>query len=110
MPPNSLPELFISRRKLLEMSGSGLGMVALASLLRADQERRVYNDLKPRQGHFPATAKAVIQMVQNGGQSQMDMFDPKPELTKWAGKPHPRGVEISSSNNSNVLLASPFQF
>ena len=106
---DDLPE-YISRRKLLEMSGLGLGTVALASLLRADEDRRFYKDLKPRKGHFPGTAKAVIQFVQNGGPSQMDLFDPKPELTKWSGKPHPDGVEIHQPNNANVLLASPFQF
>ena len=103
------PEL-ISRRKLLEMSGLGLGTVALAGLLKADGDRRLYNDLKPREGHFPGTAKAVIQFVQNGGPSQMDLFDPKPELTKRAGQPHPDGVEIHQPRNTNALLASPFQF
>ena len=83
------PELF-SRRKLLQMSGLGLGTVALASLLKADGERSFYNDLKAREGHFPGSAKAVIQMVQNGGPSQMDLFDPKPELTKRGWPAHPR--------------------
>ena len=106
---DDLPE-YISRRKLLEMSGLGLGTIALATLLKADKDRRIYSDLKPRKGHFPGTAKAVIQFVQNGGPSQMDLFDPKPELTKWSGKPHPDGVEIHQPNNANVLLASPFQF
>jgi hypothetical protein len=100
----------ISRRRLLEMSALGMGSVALGSMLKAEEDRLAYNDLKPRDGHFPAPAKAVIQFVQNGGPSQMDLFDPKPELTKWSGKPHPDGVEIHQPNNANVLLASPFQF
>ena len=49
-------------------------------------------------------------MVQNGGPSQMDLFDPKPELTKRAGQPHPDGVEIHQPNNQNILLPSSFQF
>ena len=100
----------ISRRKLLEMSGLGLGSIALTSLLKAEQESQFYSDLKPRTGPFPGRAKAVIQMVQNGGPSQMDLFDPKSELTKRAGEPHPDGVEIHQPNNANVLLPSPFQF
>src|SRR5206468_6638352 len=44
----------------------------------------VHSDLKARQPHFPAKAKAVIQLVQNGGPSQMDLFDPKPALTRLA--------------------------
>src|SRR5262245_22685649 len=100
----------ISRRKLLAISGLGFGTIALSSLLKADEQVHLYSDLKARDGHFPATAKAVIQLMQNGGPSQMDLFDPKPELTKWAGKPHPQGVEISAGHNTNILLASPFQF
>jgi hypothetical protein len=40
----------------------------------------------------------------------MDLFDPKPELTKHAGKPLPDGVEIHQPNNENILLPSPFEF
>jgi hypothetical protein len=36
---------------------------------------------------FPAQAKAMIQLFQNGGPSQMELFDPKPELTKRNGQP-----------------------
>ena len=108
----------VSRRKLLEMSGLGLGSLALKSLLHADSllaaergpDQQLYNNLQPRSGHFPGPAKAVIQMVQNGGPSQMDLFDPKPELTKRAGQPHPDGVEIHQSDNANILLPSPFEF
>src|SRR6266446_9970450 len=100
----------ISRRKLLEMTGLGFGTVALTSLLQADQDRRIYNDLRPRPGHFTGTAKAVIQLMQNGGPSQMDLFDPKPELTKRSGQPHPHGVETFQPNNRNILLGSPYKF
>lgn len=88
------------------MSGLGVGSVALRGLLHAE----THQDLKPRKGHFEPRAKAIIQLVHNGGPSQMDLLDPKPELTKWAGKPHPDGVEIHQPNNANVLLPSPFQF
>jgi uncharacterized protein DUF1501 len=99
----------ISRRRLLAMSGLGFGSLALSSLLKAEGSR-IYNDLKPRRGHFEGQAKAMIQLVHNGGPSQMDLFDPKPELQKRAGQPHPDGVEIHQPNNANVLLPSPFQF
>ena len=36
-------------------------------------------------------------MVQNGGPSQMDLFDPKPELTKRAGQPHPLMEKVSTN-------------
>src|ERR1700675_4932738 len=101
---------FVSRRELLAMSGLGLGTLAVESLLQAEathpisSNSLIHSDLRPRPGHFPGTAKAVIQMVQNGGPSQMDLFDPKPELTKRAGQPHPDGVEIHQPNNQNILM------
>ena len=110
--PGELPRL-ISRRKLLEISGLGFGTLALASLLDSESllaTSRVYTDLKPRPGHFPGPAKTVIQLVQNGGPSQMDLFDSKPELLKRAGQPHPDGVEIHQPDNENILMPSPFQF
>ena len=71
----------------------------LTSLVKvADEDRRFYNDLRQRKGHFPGTAKAVIQFVQNGkAPARWTVFDPKPELTKWSGKPHPDGVENPSA-------------
>src|SRR5207247_1329576 len=103
-----------SRRRMLERSCLGFGSIVLADLLKADAKPSstvpVYSDLAARSTHFPAKAKAVIQLVQNGGPSQMDLFDPKPELTRRAGQPHPDGVEIHQPNNHNILLASPFEF
>ena len=110
----------ISRRQLLGLSGFGLGQLVVADLLGrqglygADQNRTlgvpIYGDLRPRTTHFPAPAKAVIQLIQNGGPSQMDLFDPKPELIRLAGQPHPDGVEIHQPDNVNKLLPSPLKF
>ncbi|MFN7937879.1 MAG: DUF1501 domain-containing protein [Bryobacteraceae bacterium] len=97
----------LSRRQLLERTCLGFGSMVLADLLRAEP---IANDLRAKATHFPPKAKAVIQLVQNGGPSQMDLFDPKPELTKQAGKPLPGGVEIHQPNNVNTLLPTPFTF
>lgn len=102
-----------TRRELLGMSSLGFGQIVLSHLLARTSEAAqvpVYNDLSAREGHFPARAKAVIQLVQNGGPSQMDLFDPKPLLAKYAGQPHPDGVEIHQPGNKNTLLPSPFEF
>ena len=89
----------LSRRQILESSCLGFGSIVLADLLgshplsaegKLPQEIPIYKDLKPRKPHFQPQAKAVIQLVQNGGPSQMDLFDPKPELAKRAGQPLPR--------------------
>ena len=98
----------ISRRLALQLSAFSLGQIALESILRGGQ--RPYSDLHPRKGTLPAKAKAMIQLVQVGGPSQMDLFDPKPELLNRAGQPHPDGVEIQQPGNENKLLPSPFSF
>ena len=104
-----------SRRELLVKTGLGFGSVALAGILHTESllgavPEVSYQDLRPRPGHFPGTAKAVIHLMQSGGPSQADLFDPKPELQKRAGQAHPDGVEIHQPNNKNVLFPSPFEF
>jgi hypothetical protein len=109
----------LSRRNLLQSLGSGFGTLALAGALNdagllksAAAASTGVNDhpLAPRPGHFPAKAKAVIQLCQNGGPSQMDLFDHKPELSKRNGQPHPEQVEVFQGGNKNVLMGTPFKF
>lgn len=105
-----------SRRRMLEVSGLGFGSIALTHLMARDSfsattgRERIHNDLKRREPRFKASASAVIQLMQNGGPSQMDLFDPKPALEKWSGQPHPQGVETFQLNNNNILMPSPFKF
>ncbi|MFY8058717.1 MAG: DUF1501 domain-containing protein [Planctomycetaceae bacterium] len=108
-----------TRRELLQSMGSGFGTLALAGLLdhagllspaRAAEASRGANPLAPQQRHFPGRAKAVIQLCQNGGPSQMDLFDHKPELSARSGQPHPEQVEVFQLGNRNVLLGTPFKF
>jgi hypothetical protein len=109
-----------SRRELLEHTGFGLGTVALAYLLNAEgllaaSTRSASgpggSDLRPRAGHFPGKAKAVIVLMQSGGPSQVDLFDPKPELQKRHGQKHPGEVEsFQPGSHENRLMASPYRF
>src|SRR5262245_32729805 len=104
------PFLPISRREMLLRSGLGLGAVALSALM-AEEAARAGTDVLPRAGHFPGRAKAVIMLVQNGGPSQMDLFDPKPDLAKYDGKVHSEKVEMfQKGSEANKLLASPWKF
>ena len=106
----------LSRRELLQRSGLGFGSIALAYLTQSLQASETSastlgHDLAPRSGHFKPTAKAVIQLMQNGGPSQMDLFDPKPELQKRDGQRHVEKVEMfQPGSEANQLLASPFEF
>ncbi len=77
----------ISRRNHLLRLGGGLGSLALAAMLQRDGYGRDGSWQPPTgQPHFPARAKNVIWLFMNGGVSHMESFDPKPMLTKYAGK------------------------
>ena len=85
------------RRSFLATSASGLGGLALASLFRdegllaaatgnrADTSR----PLAPQRPHFAPRAKSAIFIFLEGGPSQVDLFDPKPLLEKYALQPMP---------------------
>ncbi len=77
-----------TRRDFLFDSLCGFGSLALASLLRADEERRS-GPLAPKRPHFEAKAKAVIFLFMAGGPSHLETFDPKPLLNKLSGQPRP---------------------
>src|SRR5438105_912386 len=95
---------FLTRRNFLYDSACGLGSLALSSLL---QEKSLAADLpKP---HFPPRAKNCIFLFMEGGPSHIDLFDPKPELNKLAGKPLPEsfGKVITAMGEAGApLLAS----
>src|SRR5262245_61258529 len=96
-----------NRREMLQRAGAGFGSLALAALL-SDETRAAppANPLAPRKPHFEARAKRVIFLFMPGGPSQVDTFDPKPELTKQNGKPSPKLY----LGQRRKLLASPWRF
>ena len=86
-----------SRREFLWRFGGGLGGVALAQLLGAErllggesESSNFKSQIQPP--HHPPRAKRVIQLFMNGGASQMDLFDYKPELAKRHGQPFDPGT------------------
>ena len=100
----------VSRRMFLGQTAGSLGGLALAHLL-AGQARAATTDLAPAASHRPAKAKSVICLFQHGGPSQMDLFDPKPALTKYHGQPYPGGdLEVHFTNQAGNVLGSPFKF
>ena len=86
----------LSRRTFLTHSTSCFGGVALASLLRggdihgADEPLQSHGALPKL--HFAPKAKRVIYLFQSGAPSHLDLFDPKPELTKRTGEELPPSV------------------
>jgi hypothetical protein len=102
---------FPSRRAFLRRAGGGCGLLALTSLL--DQQGLLadeFNPLAPKKPHFPAKAKSVIWLFMNGGPSQVDTWDYKPELMKRDGQ------ELTGFDNKTgffvdqvgPLMKSPF--
>ncbi len=82
----------INRREILRRAGGGAGLLALAGLfqdsglLLPSAQAAANNPLAPRPSHFPGRAKSVIWLFMNGGPSQVDTWDYKPELAKQDGK------------------------
>ncbi|HJT34923.1 MAG TPA: DUF1501 domain-containing protein [Pirellulales bacterium] len=105
-----------SRRDFLLRAGGGLGALALASLLRNDAQatQATANPLAPRPPHFAARAKSVIWCFLDGGPSHIDLFDPKPALTRLDGQPLPdsfhRPVTAMGRTAYTPLLASKRSF
>ena len=87
--------------------GAGLGSVALLGML-AD-EQALADTSATATPHFPAKAKHNIVLFMPGGPSQMDLFDPKPALKKYAGQ-RPDSVNLRTERTTGGLLPSPFTF
>jgi len=83
---------FIERRQFLREMGGGLGAIALADLARADGK------LAASKLHHPPKAKRVLFLFMSAGVSQVDTFDYKPQLAKYAGK------KITGKGNVQDLL------
>src|SRR5580700_8400087 len=100
-----------SRRDFLCNAGSGLGALALASMFADDALKAADapDPLRPNAPHYKPTAKSVIWLFMEGGPSHLDLFDPKPQLEKLAGKPMPEsfGRPITAMGTaSNTLMPS----
>ena len=91
-----------TRREFLMNAGGGIGSLALASLMDADgllksactlasdlSTSPATNPLAPKSSHFEPRAKRVIYLFMHGGPSHVDLFDPKPDLIRFAGQPLP---------------------
>ena len=104
----------LSRREMLLRSANGFGAAALTALLAEDG--RAEPGRSPELSPFapkkpPGTAKAtsVIFLFMDGGPSQVDTFDPKPMLDKYAGKPLPT-TNLRTERRTGAAFPSPFKF
>src|SRR6516225_3174161 len=116
----SPPPIYRSRRDFLKLVGNGFGIVALADLLSqqglltnsASASESYRSPLAPKQSHFSAKAKSVIWLFMNGGPSQVDTWDYKPELAKCDGQ-ELKGFDKNTgffTDQVGPLMKSPFKF
>ncbi len=115
----------VSRRELLRQAGAGCGLLALAGLLKDERllgnsaraantssAIEALNPLAAHPGHFAAKAKSVIWLFMNGGPSQVDTWDYKPELARRDGQ-ELAGFDKNTgffTDQVGPLMKSPFQF
>jgi len=111
---------FITHRWFFRQCGVGFGSIALSSLLGAEHAlaktlpASAINPLAPKQPHFKGKAKRVIYLFMGGAPSQLDLFDYKPSLKKYDGKPVPKEVVMGQKyafiKPDAALFASEFKF
>jgi hypothetical protein len=106
-----------TRREFVWEMGAGFAGLALTSLLDADgfftrhgraaETRPSTNPVGPRPPHFPAKAKSVIFLLMNGGPSQVDTFDYKPALERYAGGALPADKKFINSGGRKIGSLTP---
>lgn len=103
----------IHRRHFFQRTGLGIGALALGSLLR-DAAAETVNPLAVKAPHFAPKAKRVIYLHMIGAPSQLDLFDPKPELVKRDGEKCPEsllaGKRFAFIGGEMKLSGSHFNF
>ncbi len=94
MNPFELNHARVTRRQLFGRASSGLGAVALASLLREDgfAAAGASQSGLPGLPHIAPKAKRVVVLWQGGAPSHVDLFDPKPMMEKMAMQDIPESV------------------
>src|SRR3954465_14124980 len=105
-----------SRREFLYKAGCGFGALAFSYLLGMDSVQAgnaVLDPFAPKRPHHLPKAKSVIWLFMEGGPSHLDLFDPKPELDKLAGKPMPESFGrpmTAMGTASNTIMPSKRTF
>lgn len=114
-----------TRRSFFRDVSGGICASALMSLLNEDlfggsspdadadeNDQQRGSSLRPRKPHFEPRADSVIHLFMNGGPSQMDLFDPKPELSKRHGQSYFNEIaaDVENPGEAGTVMQSPFKF
>src|SRR5262249_26520021 len=107
----------ITRRHFLKSSATGVGAIALVSLMKggaALANTKPVDPLAPRQPHFTPRARSVIYLHLTGSPPHLDLFDYKPELVKRDGQDCPdaflKGKRFAFTSGVPKLLGTRRQF
>src|SRR5690606_25243001 len=109
--PAVVPSHSTTRRHFLRGAACGFGYLALSAMASANTR----DPLATRATHFPARAKRVIFLFMQGGPSQVDTFDYKPDLARFDGEMRPFDDARVLANtgirgSSHRLMTSPWAF
>ncbi len=114
MSTNRKSDQTMHRREMLRQAGCGFGLLAAAGLLGASRHvvasDRATNPLAPAALHFAPRARSCIFLYMPGGPSQIDLFDPKPEVTKHHGQPLPIEKPKLMHSKTTDLFGSLWKF
>lgn len=109
MHPHFSDSRAFSRREFLSKAGMGIGSLAFLDLM-SREAKAALNPLAPQTVHHAPRARAVISLFMHGGPSQVDTFDPKPLLAKYAGQTLPASfsnlnLEFTKTSTARVLAS-----
>jgi hypothetical protein len=108
----------MTRRHFFKECGTGLGTMALASLMNeslfATAGEPTPSPLSPKPPHFAPKVKNIIYLFMAGAPSQLDLFDHKPQLQRYHGQAIPeeiiKGERFAFIKDTPKLLGSPYRF
>lgn len=127
-------QMTLARRNFLTSTASGVGLAALATMFGDDgllaaessgdsslpkasvkASAKSKDPLAVKSPHFAPTAKRCICIFLEGGPSQMDLFDPKPDLNKLNGQPMPESMTKNVrfaflQKDTATIMGSPRKF
>ncbi len=119
MDPNPELQLLLTRRRFLELSSTGIGAAALATLLNEDLQAQApaATGGLPGLPHFAPRAKRVIYLFQGGAPSQHELWDYKPKLEQFRGTELPESVRagqrltpMTATQQGFPVIPSVFKF
>ena len=119
MNPANESVLLETRRQLFGRGARGLGVAALAALMNEATPRRLFAGSSgpatrpsiatgglPSLPHFAPKAKRAIYLHMGGAPPQQDLFDYKPEMSKWFDKDLPESIRQGQRLTTVQVAAS----